>query len=246
MPRNGTACGIQTDMGAIDAAFALIQSCMANNEYADAHLYASTLWEIINHKNDNKIPDVQRQRYIAKGAYWLASAILRLAMAEGIPPGEKQNAAQEAIVLARKALEIHTQLYGTEDETVANDLCVLAEALDYFNDDGDDGEVLRVSEQSIAIHTRVYGSSSVNVAVVEEKLSAAYYKRAKRAHDANDLDREVAMLELTLSHSRKASRIYRAIGRVDEADRVDDLMRRLTTIMTATAAKIGAAAATEG
>ena len=37
-----------TDAGAISAAFALIQSCIQNQQYADAVLYASTLWEIIN------------------------------------------------------------------------------------------------------------------------------------------------------------------------------------------------------
>ena len=103
-----------TDVGAINAALYLIQSCMQNGEYVDAHLYASTLYEIINHKHDNKIPDHQRQRYIADGAYYLAAATLMLARSGGIPPGEKQKAGQEAIVLARKALEIHTHLHGIE------------------------------------------------------------------------------------------------------------------------------------
>ena len=103
-----------TDVGAIDAACALIESCIHNKEWADARLYASTLYEIINHKHDNKIPDDQRQRYIAKGAYHLSHATLRLAENGGIPPEEMQKAGQEAIVLARKALEIHTQVRGTE------------------------------------------------------------------------------------------------------------------------------------
>ena len=123
-----------TDLPAIDAAFALIQSCIQNNKYDDAVLYASTLLEIINHKHDNKIPEKERQSYIAKGAYLLATATLRLAMAGGIPPHEKQKAGQEAIAHARKALEIHTQLYGTEAIEVANVKCVLAELLGYFND----------------------------------------------------------------------------------------------------------------
>ena len=206
-----------TDVGAIDAAFFLIESFIHNNEYADAHLYASTLYEIINHKHDNKIPDDQRQRYIANGAYFLATATLQLAQDGGIPPGEKQKAGQEAIVLARKALEIHTHLHGIEHAKVANDMCVLAEALEYFNDDDDD-EVLRLFEQSIAIDARVYGSLSVSVAIDEDKLGNTYRNRAKRAHVANDRDHELANLELALTHIREAGRIYRAIGRVDQVD----------------------------
>ena len=215
-----------TDMGAIDAAFALIQSCMANNEYADAHLYASTLWEIINHKHDNKIPDDQRQRYIAKGAYHLAQAMLRLAKAGGIPPAEKQQTGQEAIALLRRAMEIHTQMYGTERSTTSNDMCILAEALEYFNN-VDDDEVFRLFEQSIAIDTRLFGNTSVNVATGEEKLGNTYYNRAGRASDANDLDCEMANLELTLPHYREAARIYRAINRMDDADRLARQIDRL-------------------
>ena len=63
-------------MGAIDAAFALIQSCIHNKEYEDAKLYASTLLGIINHQYDNKIPEDQRQRYIADGSFSLALATL--------------------------------------------------------------------------------------------------------------------------------------------------------------------------
>ena len=206
-----------TDVGAINAALYLIESCIQNNEYADAHLYASTLYEIINHKHDNKIPDDQRQRYIAEGAYYLAAATLMLARTGGIPPEEKQKAGQLAIALARKALEIHTHLHGIEHAKVANDMCVLAEALEYFNDDDDD-EVLRLFEQSIAIDARVYGSLSVSVAIDEDKLGNTYRNRAKRAHVANDRDHELANLELALTHIREAGRIYRAIGRVDQVD----------------------------
>ena len=208
-----------TDVGAINAAFALIGSCMQNKEFADARLYASTLYEIINHKHDNKIPDNLRQRYIAEGAYYLAQATLGLAQHGGIPPGEKQKVGQEAIVLARKALEIHTQLCGTECSATSNDMSVLAEALDFFNGDADETEVVRLFEQSIAIDIRLYGNSSVNVAIGETKLAEAYYKRAERANAAKDLDDEQAMLELTLSHYREAIRIYRFIGRTEDADR---------------------------
>ena len=208
-----------TDMGAIQAAFALIDSCMHNKEYADARLYASTLFGILPHKHDNKIPDDKRQPYIAQGAYFLATATLQLARDGGIPPEEKQKAGQEAIALARRALEIHTQLVGTDHATVASAMGVLADALDHFND-CDDDEVLCLFEQAKAIHARVYGSSSVNVAVGEEKLGTAYHRRANRAHAANDLDRFVANLELAVPRFREAARIYRAIGRVDDADRV--------------------------
>ena len=181
-----------TDVGAIQAAFALIDSCIHNKEFADAVLYASTLYEIINHKHDNKIPDNQRQKYIAQGAHFLATATLHLAQAGGVPLEEKQKAGQEAITLARKALEINTQLHGAVHEEVASDTCVLADALYFFNDDDDD-EILRLYEQTKSIYTRVYGSSSVSMAICECKLGDAYFKRAKRAYTANDLDREQAL-----------------------------------------------------
>ena len=39
-----------------------------------------------------------------------------------------------------------------------------------------------------------------------------------RARAANDQDRYVANLELSLSHYRESARIYRAIGHVEKAD----------------------------
>ena len=207
-----------TDMGAIRAALALIRSCLHNNEFVDAHLYASTLWEIINHKHDNKIPDNKRQRCIAEGAYALAQATLQLAKNGGIPAKEKQKAGQEAIALACKALEIHTQVYGNDNRKIGNDIALLADALDFFNNNNDE-EVLRLYEQAKTIHTREFGSSSVNVAMCEGNLGNAYYKRAENARDANNLDRTLANLELTLSHYREENRIYRAIGRMEMADK---------------------------
>ena len=204
-----------TDVGAIRAAFALIHCCTKNKEHEDAQLYASTLYEIINHKHDNKIPEDRRQWYIARGAYYLAQATLGSAQNGDIPPEQKQKAGQETIALARKALEIHTQLYGTEDVVVATD--ILAEALAYFVDDDDD-EVLRLHEHAKAILTRLQGSSCVNVAVVEVKLGDAYRNRAKRARAANDLNRFVANLELALRRYRGGARIYQAINHTDMAD----------------------------
>ena len=232
-----------TDVGAINAAFYLIESCLHNKEYADAHLYASTLYEIINHKHDNKIPDDQRQRYIADGAHSLAQATLRLAQTGGIPPEEKQKAGQEVIALARRALEIHTQLfYDTDQAKVASAMLVLADSLKYFNNDVDD-EVLRLYEQAIAIYARVQGSSSANVATSEFNLGIAYHDKAMKAQDANDLDRELANLELSLPHCREAVQIYRAINRVDDADEaaqivnvIEEQLRQVTIAKAAAAA----------
>ena len=235
-----------TDMGAINAAFALIDTCMHNNEYADAYLYASTLYEIINHKYDNKIPYNIRQQYIAEGAYYLATATLRLAKDGGIPPAEKQKAGQEAIALARKALEIYTQLLGAVCDKTATAMGVLAEALDFFNDNCDD-EALRLFQQSKAIHTRLFGNVSVNVAVNLDKLGAAYIKRSQIAHDTNDLDLEQELLELALPTLVESARIYRAINQVDDADRVTRnavIVEELLQIRAAAAA--AAAAATKG
>ena len=210
-----------TDMGAIQAALALIQSCITNSEFADAHLYASTLWGIINHKHDNRIPEDQRQRYIADGAYFLAQATLCLAQTGGVPPEEKQKAGQEVIALARRALEIHTQLYGIESAEVADDIAILAEALAFFNDnDDDDEETLRLFEQAKGIYARLQGSSSINAALCERKLGTTYYNMASRAHITNDLDRCVANLELALPRLREAVRIYRAVNHNDMANNV--------------------------
>ena len=208
-----------TDMGAICAAFALIQSCIQNKEYADAYLYASTLYEIINHKHDNKIPEDQRQHYIAEGAYHLAHATLKLAKAGGIPPKKMQKAGQEAIALARKALETHTQLYGTVCHKTAIAMGVLAEALDFFNDNCDD-EALRLFQQSLDIETRVFGSTSLNVAIHLDKLGTAYIRRSQIAHDANDPGRVEELLELALPKLVESARIFRAINQVEIADRL--------------------------
>ena len=241
-----------TDMGAIDAAFFLIQSCIANNEFTDAHLYASTLYEIINHKHDNKIPEDLRQRYIADGAYYLAIATLHLAQDGGIPAGKKQKAGQEAIAHARRALEIHSQLFGTDDRRVASDMVALADGVYHFNDDNLD-EGPRLYEQAKAIYVRKEGSLSVDVAIVENNLGTVYYRRAENAHDANDLDREHANLELALPRYREAARIFRAIGHVENADRaarsvveVEEKLRQCAITRAGAAAEAAATATTKG
>ena len=232
-----------TDMGAIDAAIALIGSCANNKEYADAVLYASTLYEIINHKHDNKIPEDQRQQYIANGAYLLASATLGLARVGGIPPEEKQKAGQEAIALARRALEIHTQLYGTDNSVVANDMGTLAETLGYFNENEDE-ESIRLTEQSIATMSRVFGSSSVAVATGEFNLAIKYHGRANKAQAAGDLDRYVTNLELALLHYREAARIYRSIDHVDQANKAAQTIIDIEQKLRQVAARAAAAATT--
>ena len=212
--------------GSINAALALIQSCLLNEQYEDAEHYARHAMFMINDMTDNFIPSDQRPRYLADGSYWLARAIDELAMAGGIPPEGKQKAGEEAIELARKALELHTQLYGTESGQVAVDMIVLGDVLDHFNN-ADDDEILRLYMQAIAITSRVEGSSSLNVAVGEEKLGVAYSNRTNRALDANDVDRCMANLELALTHFRDAARMYRAINHVRNADNV---LRNITQV----------------
>ena len=230
--------------GSMKVALHLIQSCLHNKEYEDAEHYARHAYFMIAEMTDNFD---QRPRFLADGSYYLSRAIHALAQDGGIPPEGKQKAGEEAIALARKALEIHTQLSGTENSTVSNVMGVLAEVLDYFND-VDDDETLRLREQAIVIHCRVQGSSSPNVAVSEFNLGNAYCKRSDRAADANDLDRQLANLELALPHFREAVKIYRAINYVDKADDalrqiaiVEGNIRRIGIVSAATAA---AAAAT--
>ena len=71
---------------AIAASFALIQTCIHNEEYEDAALYARTTWETITLSRDSHIPDDKRQWFTAQGAYYLARAMLSLAQHGNIPP----------------------------------------------------------------------------------------------------------------------------------------------------------------
>ena len=198
------------------AAFPLIDSLLNNEEYEQAELIARTAYEMITNDVDNIIPEDQRQQLLADGAHRLARATNRLARSRGIAPEDKQKAWEKAIALARKALEIDTQLHGTESIQAANGMITLANALDDFND-VDDDEVLRLYEHAKAIFSRVQGNLSPNVAVSDQNLASEYETRADRARDANDLDRCVTNLELALTHSREAERIYRTINFVDAA-----------------------------
>jgi tetratricopeptide (TPR) repeat protein len=198
----------------------LIQSCIQNKEFEDAEHYARHAMFMINDMADNFIPSDQQSRFLAEASYWLSRAIHRLAMAGGIPPERKQKEGEEAIALARQALKLHTQLHGTTERAdVASSMSALANVLAYFNKVDDDNEVPRLYEQSIAIFSRVEGSSSFNVAVNENRLGRAYSERATRAHDVNDLDRCMINLELSLPRFVEAARIYTAINHIDSADK---------------------------
>ena len=220
----------------------MIESCIQNKEFADAHLYASTLWEIINHKHDNKIPVDRREAYIARGAYHLAQSLLHLAQSGGIPSEEKPKIGQEAIALLRRALEINTQRFGERDVKVAHAMCAIADALDYFND-VDDDEVIRLLERSTAIFTRVYGAVSVNAATSDTNVGGALLARATRANAAHDLDREQTNLNLALLRFVEASRIFRIVDRLDMVEQttngiaeIEAKLRWVATARTALAA----------
>ena len=205
--------------GSMRAALSLIQSCLHNNEYEDAERYARHAYFMIAEMTDNFIPTDEQPFFLAHVSYWLARAILGSTVAGGIPPEGKQKAGEEAIVLARKALELRTQLYETDNDNVAGSMASLAEMLDYFIN-GDDDEVLRLLEQAIAIYRRVEGSMGYNVALSEGKLGNAYLRRANRADDAGEKDRAVANMELALPHFREGARIQRANNLIDKADEV--------------------------
>ena len=241
--------------GMINAAFPLIDSLLRNNEFVQAHLIARTVYEMAMYPTNNDIPGHLQQPYLAHASRYFARATTQLAQSGGIPPEEKQKAGKEAIALARKALEIDTQLHGAENEQVAEDMSALAKILDYFNDIDDDDEAIRLFEQVIAIECRVQGSSSLNVAVNKQNLGCAYIKRAIRAVDANDLNRQLANWELAVPHYREAVRIYRAVNHVDKADyaaqtgtQIEEEIRetRIKIAARAAVAVAAAAAATRG
>ena len=234
--------------GSIRAGLSLIESCLHNKQYEDAEHYARHAMFMINDMADNFIPSDQRPWLLARGSRHLARAIYRLAEAGGIPPEGKQKAGEEAIALARQALEIHTRLHGTESSDVALSMRTVADVLDYFNGvDDDDDEIFRLHEQANAITSRVEGRLSVNMAVGETNLGTAYQQRARRAEAAHDLDRCLANLELSLSHYREAVRIYRNINLVALADdaikTISQTEKSIRQIKEATAATAAAAAA---
>ena len=201
----------------IDAAFQLIQSCIHNQSYVDAEKYAYNLWDILNSTNihaDNRIPADRHQEYLARGAREYARATFRLSHDGGIPPAEKQKSGEEAIVLARRSVEIYSQLDGAASIEVANSMLTLAQVVDHFMD-ADVDEVISLYEQSMVIFSRVEGPLSPNVAASTGNVGSAYIHRSNRAKAAKDLDRCVMNCEMALPRYREALRIYRAINHVD-------------------------------
>ena len=202
----------------IEASFALIEGLMNNREYAQAHLIAATVYEQTTHPMTNDIPEELQQPLLAMGSYFYVRATLSMAQAGGIPSEEKEKVGEEAIALARKAMQINTQLHGTESLYVADDMTALTSVLDHFNN-VDDDEILRLNERALAIYRRLQGNMSLGVAQVEVNLGRAYYKRAGRAQAVYDLDRCIANLELALTHYGEAARIYRIFNHVDSAEK---------------------------
>ena len=202
----------------IAASFTLIEGLMNNREYAQAHLIAATVYEQTTHPMTNDIPEELQQPLLAMGLYFYVRATLSMAQAGGIPSEEKEKVGEEAIALARKAMQINTQLHGTESLYVADDMTALTSVLDHFNN-VDDDEILRLNERALAIYRRLQGNMSLGVAQVEVNLGRAYYKRAGRAQAVYDLDRCIANGELALTHYGEAAQIYRIFNHVDSAEK---------------------------
>ena len=203
------------------AGIALIESLVNNKEYAEAEMIARTAFEMINDKNDDFIPTKERQQFIAEGSKWLGDTIYRLAENGGIAPNEMQKAKEEAIMLARQALEIYTRMDRTS-ERVAESMTALADILGYFND-VDDDEVTRLYEQANVLFARHQGSSSYNVANGKFNLGIMYGKRANRAVDSDRCKRN---RELALTHYRESNRIYKAINHVAMVERTAQLIMK--------------------
>ena len=218
---------------------------MLEEQYEEAVLIASTAYDMITNDIDNIIPEDRRQQFHADGASMLAQATYKLAESGGMAPEEEHKAGKEAIAHARKALEIHTQLHGAESNEIAVDVGVLADILRYFNG-VDDDDILRLYEQAIAIFSRVEGSLSANVAMGEDNLGKAYYRRAVEALDANDLDRYVSNLELALTHYREAAQIYKVINHVVATDRVTQCVVEVERSLRLTQIQISASVAIRG
>ena len=192
----------------------------------DAERYARHAYFMIAEMTDNFIPSDQQPQFLADISYWLAVSIFRLAEDGGIPPEKMQKAGEEAIAHARKALELQTQLRGTEDVFVADAMNGLAVVLNFFNI-FEDNEKIRLMDQSNAIFLRIEGSLSVNVAVGEGKLGTLYGDMARRQLANNDLDLCVVTLELALTHFGEALRICRLNNHVEVAN---DVLRNIAHV----------------
>ena len=216
------ACGFMRNQCMLFAAFPLIESLIHDIQFEQASLIAHTAYDMILNDTDGIIADNHRQKFIAEGSNLLALATYRLAESGGIPSAaEKKKAGEEAIVLARKSVDLYTRLHGSESNELAVSFSTLAHCLKFFDDlNNDDGnEIFRLYEKSITMFSRVQGSQSPNVAAASKNLGAMYEKRAMKAHANNDLDRCITNLELALPHFRKGERIYRENNFMDAANK---------------------------
>ena len=218
----------------IEASFPLIDSLSSNGEIDKAHLIASTVYEMTMHPASHDIPEDKQQPYLAQAAYNLAGAILHLAQSGGIPPEEKQKAGEEVIALARKAIKINTELHGAESKQVATNMCVLAAALDYFNDDAN--EAIRLYQQGIDVFSRLQGSSSFNVAANKMNVGRIYYQRVLRVRESmrdraeGDVAQMFCDLDHALAHYREAIPMFRTLRLMDKADEAEQTLNIIAAI----------------
>ena len=210
----------------LEAAFPLIEGLCHTRDFQQAILIARTAYDMIINDTDNMIPADHHPFLLAQASEYLAQAIFGMAQSGGIPQKEKQKAGEEAIALARKALELHTELQGADSYQVAKCSNTLADVLDHFNN-VDDDEILRLYRQVITIYSHVHGTTSPNVAVGTSNLAEAYNERAKRAHKADDLQRHVDNLVLAMPHYRESVRIYRLNNRTEMANRYEGVANRI-------------------
>ena len=96
----------------LEAAFPLIEGLTHTNDHEQAILIARTAYEMIINDTEKMIPSDHYPFLLAQASEYLASATFGLSVRGGIPPAEKKKAGEEAIALARKALELHTELQG--------------------------------------------------------------------------------------------------------------------------------------
>ena len=213
----------------IEASFPLIESLIENNEFDHAQLIAHTIYEMAMHPMTHGIPENNQQSFLAKAAFYVTHATVKLAQTGSIPLEEKQKAAKDAIVFARQSLEIRTQLHGVESNEASVTMNMLAFALEYSNDvyDDDDDEALCLYERLILLNSRLKGSSSVAVARYKQNLGKVYNCRAIRAVGASDLDRCLVNLALALPHYYEAIRIFRENNHMESAN---DLAQKVTDI----------------
>ena len=106
------AAGHMRNPGMLHAAFPLIEGLLHTHDYEQALLIANTAYEMIVNDTDNNIPPVHHPFLLAHAAEYLAKATFRMSCAGGLPLKEKKKAGEQAIALAREALELHIKTQG--------------------------------------------------------------------------------------------------------------------------------------